>query len=721
MAQKIDDMQNFSDSVASDNSVVPKKSTLENDNLDVDVDENENSNQDTETKNTTRDELQKQPARIDSTTGPIDPLEISKTLGYQIFRKTRRNAWSADEDQSLRKFLIAQYLRNNNLTEYNGEPIDIKDIDWVRIAGQINTKRKAKECKKRWVSSLDPYLKKGKWTQREDDALIQAFKKYGPAWQKVAAEIEGRNEDQCSKRYTEVLNSDTKDRLKPWTIEEDLILIEKAKLFGTKWRQISTYLPTRPSLTCRNRWRKIITDLAKGIASDVIKKAIGLLDENGKPIIEFKQNNAQIAEKGVQSQQNGQKRGPTEDIEVHENENNREAKKQDKKESPKKPYNSTTAYPRIENPVKTQTDWNYTFVDPRTNEEIKSFNGKISNQELAHYLIELAKFNGVSLTVHQHIHHHYSSLTSIVSSDPQTNISRSGHFNYLPPLVEVPKLTSSSSPDNTADSPNSSKNFSENPLLRLLNNDDNQSANGSKSRPISRSRNNSSSNSNNNNKSTNKSANKDNSSTSNNISSKSHRQQFGSTTNSPGLDFTDERGNTLSTSKHSDGKHQTIDDNKYISTDLGDELDFWETMKSINQPKNNKPVSQHHPLHYHQPSAYKEQIPYQPSDTFGIQRFPNMATPLVGNLKNSQSVQTNITSVSNDEGFNDMYIGNANADEDDEEEEEMDIANQYGMYYSVFTNKSQSQGSFGKTPNNGVNNGPSDLVNSGYLMPFNPS
>ena len=177
------------------------------------------------------------------TVGSIDHLAISKSLGYQIFRKSRRNAWTHEEDMHLKKLLIEQFLKIRNLEVYNDEPIDTKEIDWAQIASRMLKKRKGKECKKRWVSSLDPHIKKGKWTAEEDEELVSAYKRHGASWQKVASEIEGRNEDQCSKRYLEVLNCDTKERLRPWTIEEDLILIAKMKEFGTKWRQISQSLP----------------------------------------------------------------------------------------------------------------------------------------------------------------------------------------------------------------------------------------------------------------------------------------------------------------------------------------------------------------------------------------------------------------------------------------------------------------------------------------------
>lgn len=694
--------------------------------------------------------------------GSIDHLAISKSLGYQIFRKTRRNAWNAEEDKCLKELLIQQHLKNNKLTTYNNEQIDIKKIDWFDIASKMKTKRKGKECKKRWVSSLDPFLRKGKWTKSEDEALIKAFKKHGASWQKVASEINGRNEDQCSKRYTEVLNSDTKERLKPWSEEEDLILIKQVKQYGTKWRQISSSLPSRPSLTCRNRWRKIMTDIAKDSASNVIKRAVGVLDENGVPTVKFKQSSQcpsdNISKTGKPSKEerskssskspenydrdnkgdNSESRNTKRAFESN-GDSSRNTKRQhfanpsgDRKGQVPETFSTTTSYPRIETPVRTQTDWSFSLVDPRTNEELKSYTGEINSQELAHYLIELARFNGVTLTVHQHIHHHYSSSASTVSSDPQTNISRYGHFNYLPPLIEVPKLTSSSSPDNTVESLSSTKNFTENPLLRLLNNDDGSSGtsnnfNTNSSHPVNGGGLENGSNL----------VNKQKNSSKNNFL-KSPRQQLHASRpsqygeQSQNLDYSNVSNQVQSPgsssnvngSKTNEIKEANNTEKRYRTEDLGEELDFWETMRSMSKPKNNKPVSQHHPLHYYQPSNYKEQLPYQPSDSFGIQRFPNMATPLVANMiredKSSKSVETNVTTVNTDEGYGGMYMDGEN--DDAEEEEEMDIANQYGLYYNVFANKSQANyGAYGKQQGNGVNNGAVDLVNSGYLMPFNPS
>ncbi|GMF00840.1 unnamed protein product [[Candida] boidinii] len=229
--------------------------------------------------------------------GSIDHLAITQSLGYQIFRKQKRKSWLSNDDELLKKLVFANYIkkfRNKEKKESDNETdediikkikdssikINSDEIDWDSIATSFEI-RKPKDCKKRWCSSLDPSLRKGKWTATEDELLLNAYKKYGPIWQQVAVEIPGRTEDQCSKRYIEVLNPETKDRLKPWSLEEDLQLIEGVKNYGTKWRTVSSAIKGRPSLTCRNRWRKIMTDIAKNHACDEIVNAVILLDKNG--------------------------------------------------------------------------------------------------------------------------------------------------------------------------------------------------------------------------------------------------------------------------------------------------------------------------------------------------------------------------------------------------------------------------------------------------------
>lgn len=208
----------------------------------------------------------------------IDPIGITASLGFQTHRNESRHPWSKEEDEQLCAVMRRFYGRSVD----SGEPFSVK---WDMVASHMLTNdiRKGKDCRKRWSNSLDPNLRHGKWTPEEDERLLQARSKYGSAWNKVSSEINGRSDDQCAKRWCEVLDPDTKDRLKPWTREEDLRLIRMINQVGTKWKTISREFSGRPALTCRNRWRKLLTSVVRGKADDdIIGEVERLTNSNNK-------------------------------------------------------------------------------------------------------------------------------------------------------------------------------------------------------------------------------------------------------------------------------------------------------------------------------------------------------------------------------------------------------------------------------------------------------
>lgn len=73
----------------------------------------------------------------------------------------------------------------------------------------------------------------------------------------LATLIPGRKDDQCSKRYNDILNPSAKNRLSDWTPQEDSLLRQGVATLGHRWAAISSRIPGRPPLTCRNRWRTL--------------------------------------------------------------------------------------------------------------------------------------------------------------------------------------------------------------------------------------------------------------------------------------------------------------------------------------------------------------------------------------------------------------------------------------------------------------------------------
>ena len=56
---------------------------------------------------------------------------------------------------------------------------DPPDIVWAHVAEKMMTSRSAKQCRDRWTNHLRPGLKKGNWTNDEEDMIKQMHEQYG--------------------------------------------------------------------------------------------------------------------------------------------------------------------------------------------------------------------------------------------------------------------------------------------------------------------------------------------------------------------------------------------------------------------------------------------------------------------------------------------------------------------------------------------------------------
>ncbi|PPQ92695.1 hypothetical protein CVT25_014002 [Psilocybe cyanescens] len=143
--------------------------------------------------------------------------------------------WTEEEDLLLRQ-AVALFGENDN---------------WKKVAYSIPG-RTNKACRKRWLHSLQPNVKKTAWTPSEDKMLVDLFETYGPKWSAIARQIPGRTDDACSKRYREALDPSLKKD--QWTHEEDVLLMDTFNRIGGKWGKVGQELQ-RSGLGCRNRWR----------------------------------------------------------------------------------------------------------------------------------------------------------------------------------------------------------------------------------------------------------------------------------------------------------------------------------------------------------------------------------------------------------------------------------------------------------------------------------
>lgn len=150
----------------------------------------------------------------------------------------RHGKWDASEDEALRRAVA----------EYGGK--------WKVIAQIVGT-RSAPQCIHRWRKSVQPGIRRSKWTQEEDDALRRAVTQLGMMWTKVAKMVPGRTDVQCRERWVNILDPEICHL--PWSAKDDAELRAAVREYGVgKWSLISAKLTRRrPDYSCRKRWEKI--------------------------------------------------------------------------------------------------------------------------------------------------------------------------------------------------------------------------------------------------------------------------------------------------------------------------------------------------------------------------------------------------------------------------------------------------------------------------------
>jgi hypothetical protein len=94
--------------------------------------------------------------------------------------------------------------------------------------------------------------KKSRWTPAEDDLLRAAVAEFPQNWQMVARAVPGRSHKQCRGRWVSAVDPTLIKR--PWTSQEDAMLIRQHQTCGGAWAHIARSLPGRSANAVKNRF-----------------------------------------------------------------------------------------------------------------------------------------------------------------------------------------------------------------------------------------------------------------------------------------------------------------------------------------------------------------------------------------------------------------------------------------------------------------------------------
>ncbi|XXG78850.1 hypothetical protein AAC387_Pa09g0025 [Persea americana] len=94
-------------------------------------------------------------------------------------QKLRKGLWSPEEDEKLRRH-IAKYGHGC----------------WSSVPKQAGLQRCGKSCRLRWINYLRPDLKRGTFSQEEENLIIELHTVLGNRWSQIAAQLPGRTDNE---------------------------------------------------------------------------------------------------------------------------------------------------------------------------------------------------------------------------------------------------------------------------------------------------------------------------------------------------------------------------------------------------------------------------------------------------------------------------------------------------------------------------------------------
>ncbi|KAM3276112.1 hypothetical protein ACQJBY_044483 [Aegilops geniculata] len=104
-----------------------------------------------------------------------------------------------------------------------------------------------------------PHGVKKMWTKEEDDLLREQVRRCGGPhnWDSICRGLPGRNSKSCRLRWCQHLDPRV-EAVKPFTIEEDMLIVKYQAAYGNRWSTIAEFLSGRTDNAVKNRWNSVL-------------------------------------------------------------------------------------------------------------------------------------------------------------------------------------------------------------------------------------------------------------------------------------------------------------------------------------------------------------------------------------------------------------------------------------------------------------------------------
>ncbi|KAM0860536.1 hypothetical protein ACQ4PT_046487 [Festuca glaucescens] len=100
--------------------------------------------------------------------------------------------------------------------------------------------------------------RKAMWSSDEDGVLREQVRLHGPHnWDTICVALPGRNAKSCRLRWCQHLDPRV-DVVKPFTPEEDKLIVKYQAAYGNRWSTIAEFLSGRTDNAIKNRWNSVL-------------------------------------------------------------------------------------------------------------------------------------------------------------------------------------------------------------------------------------------------------------------------------------------------------------------------------------------------------------------------------------------------------------------------------------------------------------------------------
>lgn len=104
-----------------------------------------------------------------------------------------------------------------------------------------------------------------RFTPEEDAIILKLIAAKVPTWEDFCPSLPGRTARQIRDRYNTKLSMNVVN--KKWTDIEDQIIIQKYHEIGARWTSIAKFLQGRSGNDVKNRWYKVISKREKNLTT----------------------------------------------------------------------------------------------------------------------------------------------------------------------------------------------------------------------------------------------------------------------------------------------------------------------------------------------------------------------------------------------------------------------------------------------------------------------